>query len=153
MIDLENPETVLGMVDAAGNYVAQIRLALMVGDKSHAMHAVEQAERLLFNAMSKIEETESGKEDVPNEITECPQCSESVIQPRTGGCYCEECGWPDEHRTPDEHLIERHDGVIIFVHSPECAGFCDYACNRKGSKQAELLTKHLQNDQAEEHSA
>jgi regulator of replication initiation timing len=58
-INLENPETVLGMVDAAANYVAQIRLALMVGDKTRAMHAVEQAERLLFNATCKIEETES----------------------------------------------------------------------------------------------
>ena len=58
-INLENPETVLGMVDAAANCVAQIRLALMVGDKTRAMHAVEQAERLLFNATCKIEETES----------------------------------------------------------------------------------------------
>jgi hypothetical protein len=57
-INLENPETVLGMVDAAANYVAQIRLALMVGDKTRAMHAVEQAGRLLFNATRKISETE-----------------------------------------------------------------------------------------------
>lgn len=62
-INLENPETVLGMVDAAANYVAQIRLALMVGDKARAMHAVEQAERLLFNATCKIEEAESADSD------------------------------------------------------------------------------------------
>lgn len=62
-INLENPETVLGMVDAAANCVAQIRLALMVGDKTRAMHAVEQAERLLFNATCKIEETESANAD------------------------------------------------------------------------------------------
>lgn len=58
-INLENPDTVLGMVDAAANYVAQIRLAMMFGDNTRAMHAVEQAERLLFNATCKIEETES----------------------------------------------------------------------------------------------
>ncbi len=57
-INLENPVTVLGMVDAAANYVAQIRIAMMVGDKSRAMHAVEMAERLLFNATCKIEESE-----------------------------------------------------------------------------------------------
>lgn len=57
-INLETPNTVLGMVDAAANYVAQIRLALMVNDKARAMHAVEQAERLLFDATRKIEETE-----------------------------------------------------------------------------------------------
>lgn len=57
-INLETPNTVLGMVDAASNYVAQIRLALMVNDKARAMHALEQAERLLFEATRKIEETE-----------------------------------------------------------------------------------------------
>lgn len=55
-IELESPETVLGKVDAAANYVAQIRLALMIGNKDHAMKAVEQAERLLFNATCQIEE-------------------------------------------------------------------------------------------------
>jgi len=44
------------MVDAAANYVAQIRIALMVDDKSRALHALEQAERLLFDATRKIEE-------------------------------------------------------------------------------------------------
>lgn len=53
-INLETPETALGMVDAAGNYVAQIRLALMVGDKPRAMHALEKAERLVFDAVQSI---------------------------------------------------------------------------------------------------
>lgn len=57
-INLKNPETVLGMVDAAANYVAQIRLALMVNDEPRAMLALGQAERLLFNATRKIEENE-----------------------------------------------------------------------------------------------
>lgn len=58
-INLENPNTVLGMVDAAANYVAQIRIALMVGDKSRAMRAIDKAEKLLFDALRKIEETEA----------------------------------------------------------------------------------------------
>lgn len=32
-IEMENPETVVEKIDAASNYVAQIRLALMTGDK------------------------------------------------------------------------------------------------------------------------
>lgn len=31
-------------------------------------------------------------------MTHCPQCSETVIQCRYTGDYCEECGWPDENR-------------------------------------------------------
>ncbi len=61
-INLENPDTVLGMVDAAANYVAQIRLALSVGNIPHAAKCAEQAERLLFNATCKIEETESAND-------------------------------------------------------------------------------------------
>ena len=53
--DLETPETVLGKIDAAANYVAQIRLALMIGDTPHALKAVENAERLLFYAASRRE--------------------------------------------------------------------------------------------------
>lgn len=55
-INLKNPETVMGKVDAATNYVAQIRIALMIGDAQRARRAVEQAERLLFSAMQQIEE-------------------------------------------------------------------------------------------------
>lgn len=49
-IDTENPTTVLGMVDAAANYVAQIRIALMVNDKAHALHVVEKVAELLHKA-------------------------------------------------------------------------------------------------------
>lgn len=55
-INLENPDTVLGMVDAAANYVAQIRLAISVRNLAHASKCAEHAERLLFNAVRKIEE-------------------------------------------------------------------------------------------------
>lgn len=57
-INLINPETVQGKVDAAANFVAQIRLALMIGDKKHAMDAVAEAERHLANALEQIEEEE-----------------------------------------------------------------------------------------------
>lgn len=60
-INLENPDTLLGMVDAAANYVAQIRIALNIGSTEHALKYAEQAERLLFNATCKIEEDESVK--------------------------------------------------------------------------------------------
>ncbi len=54
-INLENPETVLGKVDAAANCVAQIRIAMALGDKSTVLRCVEQAERLLFNAQAQLE--------------------------------------------------------------------------------------------------
>lgn len=52
-INLVNPETVVGKIDAAGNFVAQIRLALMVGDKDRAMTAVSEAERHIANALQQ----------------------------------------------------------------------------------------------------
>lgn len=55
-INLVNPETVLGKIDAAGNFVAQIRLALMVGEKGRAMNAVTEAERHINNALEQCEE-------------------------------------------------------------------------------------------------
>ena len=39
-------------------------------------------------------------------IDKCPQCSASVIQPREGGDYCEECGWPDENWAPNTDMPE-----------------------------------------------
>lgn len=60
-INLENPDTVLGMVDAAANYVAQIRLALQMRNLEHAATCAEQAERLLFNATCKLTEEEAAK--------------------------------------------------------------------------------------------
>jgi uncharacterized Zn finger protein (UPF0148 family) len=41
---------------------------------------------------------------MPTRPTTCPQCKAPVIQPRTGGDYCEECGWPDENRKPASAL-------------------------------------------------
>ena len=57
-INMENPETVLEQIDAAANYVEQIRLAIMMGDKTHALSCVDNAGRLLFNAKLQLEENE-----------------------------------------------------------------------------------------------
>lgn len=54
-INLENPETLQGKIDAAANFVAQIRLALMIGDKARAQGSVENAERLLAGALDMAE--------------------------------------------------------------------------------------------------
>jgi hypothetical protein len=55
-INLVNPETVTGKVDAAANFVAQIRIALLCGDVNMAMKKVQEAERHLYNALEQLEE-------------------------------------------------------------------------------------------------
>ena len=57
-MNLENPDTVGGMVEAASHYISNIRLALTIGDVKNASKFAEQAARLLFNAECKLEETE-----------------------------------------------------------------------------------------------
>lgn len=54
-INLENPETVLGKVDAAANYVAQIQLATIIGDQKRVEKAISEAARLLHEAMVQLE--------------------------------------------------------------------------------------------------
>ena len=58
-IELRNPEMVLGKIDAAANYVAQIRIASMIGDDATVLFAVGEAERLLFAAQIQIEEQDA----------------------------------------------------------------------------------------------
>ena len=55
-INLENPETIIGKVDAAANFIGQIQLALMIGDITRAQWAAEQAARHIFNATTQLEE-------------------------------------------------------------------------------------------------
>ncbi len=57
-IDLTNPPTALGKVDAAWNYLEQTRLALMMGDKAHAEKALNEAVRLLSTAVEQLQESE-----------------------------------------------------------------------------------------------
>lgn len=57
-INLVNPETIQGKVDAAANFMAQIRLATMVVDKSKVLEAVEEAARHLSDALEQIENEE-----------------------------------------------------------------------------------------------
>lgn len=54
-INLKNPETVLEKVDAAFNYVCQIRLAFMVGDTDRVLTALDEAERLLHESVESLE--------------------------------------------------------------------------------------------------
>ena len=46
----------------------------------------------------------------------CPQCGSATIQPRDSQDYCEECGWPEENRTPE--FIKK--GTFLLVGHGEC---------------------------------
>ncbi len=41
----------------------------------------------------------------------------------------------------DEELVERNEdsGEIIYLHSPDCPSFCDFACNGEGNKIADVV--------------
>lgn len=54
-IELENPPTIMGKIDAAANYVAQIRLALAMRDFGHAGDCIESAANLLSDATEQCE--------------------------------------------------------------------------------------------------
>lgn len=58
-IEMENPQTLVELIDAASNWVAQIRLADAIGDKNHISKAISEAERLLSIALEKAEELEN----------------------------------------------------------------------------------------------
>jgi hypothetical protein len=60
-IELITPETVAAKIDAAANYVAQIRIAVMLGDASRVLLAVSEVERLLYNATCQIEKEGQSK--------------------------------------------------------------------------------------------
>lgn len=57
-IEMENPKTAKELVDAAWNYVEQIRLAFSINDRVRVEHAVNEASRLLSLVMEKLEESE-----------------------------------------------------------------------------------------------
>lgn len=57
-IEMENPETLVGKIDAAWNYVTQIRLAMSVGDMKRVLFAQTEASRLLSLAMDEAGENE-----------------------------------------------------------------------------------------------
>lgn len=57
-IDLDAPETVLGKVDAALNFLAQLRIARMIGDESRIELAMGEINRHLTNALEQLEEEE-----------------------------------------------------------------------------------------------
>lgn len=55
-INMKDPQTLMEKLDAASNLVAQITLALRMGDRAHASKCADDAGRLLFEAM-RIAET------------------------------------------------------------------------------------------------
>ncbi len=57
-IEIENPETLVGKIDAAANLIEQIGLALSIGDINHAKQAKESAARLLRLATDEVAEFE-----------------------------------------------------------------------------------------------
>lgn len=57
-IEMNNPESLPGKIDAAWNCVEQIGLALNIGDVPHAKKAKEDAARLLSLAMDEAGENE-----------------------------------------------------------------------------------------------
>lgn len=58
-IEMENPQTLVELIDASANWVAQIHLAYAIGDKNHISKAINEAERLLSIALEKAEELEN----------------------------------------------------------------------------------------------
>lgn len=54
-IEMENPETLGEKIDAASNWVAQIKLAKMIGDSARIELALEKSATLLFDALQIVE--------------------------------------------------------------------------------------------------
>ena len=42
-----------------------------------------------------------------------------------------------------DDLLEVYDGVPIYMHSPNCPNYCDYACNQNGEEIAQQIQKYL----------
>lgn len=57
-IEMENPESPVELVDAARNHLAQLRIAVAVGDIRRALQSLDRAEELLFKLQTKLEESE-----------------------------------------------------------------------------------------------
>lgn len=58
-IEMENPKTLVELLDAVANYVQQIRIATSIGDRARITLALSEAERLVTLAMDKTEEPDS----------------------------------------------------------------------------------------------
>lgn len=57
-IEMENPQTVQDLIDAAWNHVEQARVAMMAGDRKRLEEAIHQTSLLLASAVEKLEEQE-----------------------------------------------------------------------------------------------
>lgn len=60
-IEMKNPETLVGKIDAAWNNVEQFGMALAIGDTAHAKLAKMEAARLLSLALDQARELEESE--------------------------------------------------------------------------------------------
>lgn len=58
-IEMDNPKTTLERVDAAWNYIEQIRLAVSLGQYTHVLKCVEEASRLLSVVVEDLNKEET----------------------------------------------------------------------------------------------
>ncbi len=61
-IEMENPKTLVELIDASANLVAQIRLAMATKDNGHATKCVDRASELLALALESAERFETMRE-------------------------------------------------------------------------------------------
>lgn len=55
-IELDNPKTVFEKIDAAANFVAQVRLAVMMQDGPRINELLDRTDLLLFDALRQLQE-------------------------------------------------------------------------------------------------
>lgn len=56
-IEMENPKTIIELVDAAHNLVHQMHIAQAIRDVKSFEKAFEKADKFLFEALQKLEES------------------------------------------------------------------------------------------------
>lgn len=59
-IEMTNPQTAIGKIDAAANYLEQMFLAKSINDNTRFAFAHKEAGRLLFEAMQQLEKDGEG---------------------------------------------------------------------------------------------
>lgn len=57
-IELENPQTLAEILDAAWNHVGQIRIALLCENNDRVQKSLAEMDRLFSLAVEKVEESE-----------------------------------------------------------------------------------------------
>lgn len=89
-INLVNPETIQGKVDAAANFVMQIRLAVMLGDKSKIDTAISEDDDGCFMAEDLLMLCRTLERELS--VPRCEHCGSDKIY--VGPPNCPGCGAP-----------------------------------------------------------